>query len=69
MCATRFCLLIKISKNPDGTERNVTDGQARFAHSNGKGASAKISPTALKDGLGIRKRGFYDIRKFRVDTR
>ena len=69
MCATRFCLLTKISKNPErnGTERN---GQARFAHSNGKGASAiifyiTIFPTldvgvctaswSVLDGLGLQK--------------
>lgn len=40
MCATRFCLLIKISKNPDGRNGTGRDGQARFAHSNVKGASA-----------------------------
>ena len=46
VCHTHI-LLVKISKNPgrtERTERNVTErnGQADFAHSNVKGASAKI---------------------------
>ena len=41
-CHTHI-LFVKITKNPDGTERNGrTNGQADFAHSNVKGASAKI---------------------------
>ena len=39
VCHTHI-LLVKISKNPDGTERNGRNGQADFAHSNVKGASA-----------------------------
>ena len=48
VCHTHI-LLVKISKNPgrNGTERNGRNGQADFAHSNVKGASAKIYNTNI----------------------
>ena len=57
-CHTHI-LLVKISKNPDG--RDGTDGQADFAHSNVKGASAKI-PDKLP--VLISRATVFSLRKF-----